>query len=355
MDEKSKAIGSLPVPNVQSLSEEFHGSESIPLRYLRAEAELDPVVSDDDWEIPIVDFSRLIDPELSAQESARLHLACRDWGFFQLINHNIPYEVIEKVKVDVTKFFKLPLEEKKACRQLPGNLEGYGQLFVMSEDQKLDWADILYLNTQPVKQRNMSFWPSQPLTFRHTLDKYSSELYLLADVVLGFMAKNLGINPEVFANMFKDGIQSVRVNYYPPCPLAEKVLGFSPHSDGSLITLVLQANQVQGLQIKKNGGWVTVKPLSGAFVVNIGDSLEILSNGIYQSIEHRAIVNKEKERISIAAFHSPNSDFMIGPLPDISGVNEARYRTLNNKDFIKLFFSAKLEGKSLLDGMKLNR
>jgi len=114
------------------------------------------------------------------------------------------------------------------------------------------------------------------VVLRDTIDNYSLELYLLADVLLSFMAKNLGVNPEVITNMFKDGIQSMRINYYPPCPLADKALGFTPHSDGSLITLVLQINEVQGLQIKKNGGWVPVKPLPGALVVNIGDILEVI-------------------------------------------------------------------------------
>jgi len=66
-------------------------------------------------------------------------------------------------------------------------------------------------------------------------------------------------------------------------------------------------------------------------------------------------VNKERERLSVAAFHSPSSDSVIGPHPDIVRVNEAKYKTVNNEDFMKLFFSAKLDGKSSLDRMKLNR
>lgn len=354
MGEKLKGVGSLPVPNVQALAADLNGSGDIPHRYVRPEAG-DPVVSDGDSEIPIIDMMKLLDPDSFAQESGKLHLACQHWGFFQLINHNIPSEVVERMKVDVTEFFRLPLEEKKAFSQLPGNLEGYGQLFVVSDEQKLDWADLLYLNTQPVRKRSMIFWPTQPPTFRDTLDSYSSELYALARTLLGFMAKNLGVNPEVITSMLKDGIQSVRINYYPPCPQADKTLGFSPHSDGSLVTLVLQVNQVQGLQIKKNGAWVPVKPLPSAFIVNVGDNLEIFSNGIYRSIEHRATANKEKVRLSVAAFHSPSSDSVIGPLPDIVRDGEAKYKTVNNEEYMRLFFSAKLDGKSFLDRMKLNR
>lgn len=343
---------SLPVPIVQSLAS---GAAGVPVRYVRTDADAVPVVLDPDLEIPTIDFGRLLDPGSSRQESLKLHSACQDWGFFQLMNHNIPHELIERVKVDITEFFKLPLETKKEFSQLPGKLEGYGQLFVFSKDQKLDWGDMMYFRTQPLLQRSKDLWPTHPHTFRDTLDNYSSELYLLGKILLNVMAMNLGINPEVMANMLEDGAQSVRFNYYPPCPQADKVVGLSPHSDGSLITWVLQVNEVQGLQIKKNDRWVPVKPLPGAFVVNIGDSFEILSNGKYRSIEHRVVVNPEKERLSVAAFHSPNLDTVIGPLPEIVGGGKANYKTLNNEHFVKLFMSSKLEGKSTLDRMKLNK
>jgi len=83
-----------------------------------------------------------------------------------LVNHGISDELIEKVKADIAEFFQLPLHVKQAFAQEPGNLEGYGQMFVVSEQQKLDWADMMCLFTQPQNQRNMKFWPTHPPTFR---------------------------------------------------------------------------------------------------------------------------------------------------------------------------------------------
>ncbi|KAK9103329.1 hypothetical protein Sjap_020583 [Stephania japonica] len=83
------------------------------------------------------------------------------------------------------------------------------------------------------------------------------------------MAKNLGINKGMFTNMLKNGTQSMRMNYYPPCPEASKVLGISPHSDATGLTILLQFNQVEGLQIKHNGTCVPVKILPSALLVNI--------------------------------------------------------------------------------------
>ena len=115
------------------------------------------------------------------------------------------------------------------------------------------------------------------LYIRETLDKYSLELVKVSKCLLKLMAKNLAINPEQFANMFEDGRQSLRMNYYPPCEQASKVLGLTPHSDFGGLTLLVQVNEVQGLQIKRNGKWIPIRPLPGAFIVNIGDVIEVIT------------------------------------------------------------------------------
>lgn len=77
--------------------------------------------------------------------------------------------------------------------------------------------------------------------------------------------------------LFKEGMQAMRMNYYPPCPQPEQVIGLTPHSDAVGITILLQLNEVEGLQIKKDGIWIPIKPLPNAFIVNIGDILEVIS------------------------------------------------------------------------------
>ncbi|KAF0912009.1 hypothetical protein E2562_012817 [Oryza meyeriana var. granulata] len=268
---------SLPVPSVQAMVAAT-GVAHVPPRYLRPVDEA--VATDGAAEIPVVDFQRL---QLGhGEEMARLHRACQDWGFFQLINHSVPEDVVEGMKANVKGFFELPAEIKKHFAQERGQLEGYGQLFVVSDDQKLDWADILFLNTQPVQDRNIRFWPHQPADFRSTLDKYSAAVKSIVDFLLVTMVNNLGVDPEVIADKCgSGGIQAVRMNYYPPCAQADKVIGFSPHSDSDLLTLVLQVSEVDGLQIKRNGAWFPVRPLDGAFIVNVGDILQVQAYIVY--------------------------------------------------------------------------
>ncbi|KAA8522087.1 hypothetical protein F0562_012599 [Nyssa sinensis] len=347
--------GSLPVENVQALASK--NLNSVPYRYIRPEVELDEILADETVEIPVIDMSKLVSDESSLEfndELAKLHHACEDWGFFQLINHGVS-GAIEKMKVVTEEFFKLPLDEKMAYAQLPNSIEGYGQAFVVSEEQKLDWADMFFLLPLPFSQRNMKLWPTIPTSFRSTLDKYSSELHKVSIILLSLMAVNLGVEQKKFTSMFEDCIQGIRMNYYPPCVLADKVMGLTPHSDATGLTLLIQLNEIQGLQIKKNHKWVPINPVPGAIIINIGDVLEILSNGEYKSIEHRAVVNPEKERLSIAAFHSPNIRTMIGPLPDLVKENGAKYKTIGHEDYARLVLSSKLDGKRQLDHMKIKQ
>lgn len=80
---------------------------------------------------------------------------------------------------------------------------------------------------------------------------------------------------------------------------------------------------------------------------------QIFTNGRYKSAEHRAVVDTKKERLSIAAFHSPSVHAVIGPLMEmVAHEDEAVYKSIGHDEFMKLFFSSKLEGKSFLDRMK---
>ncbi|KAJ3680654.1 hypothetical protein LUZ60_016932 [Juncus effusus] len=167
------------------------------------------------------------------------------------------------------------------------------------------------------------------------------------------MAKNLGVNPDKLTQFYRS--QSVRINYYPPCPDAhDKVIGVTPHADAGGLTLLLQTSSVAGLQIMRNGVWLRVNPLPDAFVVNIGDSLEVLTNGKYKSIMYRAIINADKERMSIAGFLSPSFRETIGPLAEVVGDGKPLYKTVSLHEFAKLFYSRKLSRKSLIDQLKLD-
>lgn len=355
--------GSLPVPNVQDLAarpaEDL--TPRVLSRYLRDDAPPALSTANDLDAVPVVDLARLLvgaDDGEREEEAATLKAACEDWGFFHVVNHGVPDAAIRDVKEDLQAFFRLPLDEKRAVAQGPTGIEGYGQAFVVSDDQKLDWADMLFLSTQPPEYRSPAFWPSRPSTFAASLQRYSAEVQRVAAALLAAMARNLGVQDKDAARVTRlADAQAVRMNYYPPCP-AGRVLGLSPHSDAVGLTLLLQvtADDVPGLQIRRRGAWIPVDPLPGALVANVGDVIEVLTNGRYKSIEHRAAVHPHHHRVSIAAFHSARfNDTAYAPLQEMLVDGQPpRYRTIAVEDYVRLLLASKLEGKNIMDAMKIN-
>ncbi|KAH7836508.1 hypothetical protein Vadar_002203 [Vaccinium darrowii] len=304
--------------------------------------------------IPTIDMDQLVSGETTDLELEKLHLVCKDWGIFQLVNHGVSSLVVEKLKNEVQEFYNLPLEEKMRYKIKAGDVEGYGQTILKNENQTVDWADRFYMITNPVTRRKAHLLPELPSSLRETLESYMSELQKLAMTLLGLMLKALKIDKGEMEAMFEDGMQAVRMTYYPPCPQPKKVMGLTPHSDATGITILLQVNGVQGFQVKRDGIWIPVNILPDAFVVNVGDVLEIFSNGLYKSIEHRATVNSEKERISLAMFFNPKFQSEVGPSATLlDPQNPPLFKRVGMEKYVSDFFSRKLDGKSFLERMRI--
>ncbi|KAI3931557.1 hypothetical protein MKW92_011159 [Papaver armeniacum] len=361
----TKLGGSLFVPNVQELAKQ--SLAEVPARYIRNDQETLIThlssVSLIDQSVPVIDLQKLLSLEtiIGDLELDKLDSACKQWGFFQVVNHGVDTLLVEKLKSEIQGFFNLPtskatcMDEKRKFWQEEGDTEGFGQNFIQSEDQKLDWGDKFSMFTLPKHTRNPRLLPKLPLPLRETIESYSLELSKLSLTLIELMERALQMETRVMAELFDGGRQSMRMNYYPPCPQPEHVIGLSPHSDAMGLTILLQLNEVDGLQVRKRKDkiWVPIKPLPNAFVVNIGDILEIMSNGVYRSVEHRATINSTKKRLSVATFHSPKVDTEVGPiLSMITPETPAQFRRIGYEDYMKKFFSRKLDGKSLLDSMR---
>ncbi|PPE00261.1 hypothetical protein GOBAR_DD02739 [Gossypium barbadense] len=330
----------------------------------------------DSLEFPVIDFSFLAKGgEDEVQKLQKLHLACKDWGFFQVINHGVKEEILEKIKAAVAAFFELPFQEKKKYAMAENETEGYGQNFVVSEHQKHDWSGMIYLLTLHSQNRNFKFWPLSLPGFKEALEEYSREMQKLAEELQANFSVLMGLKRDGLKRLQGGGLkQGIRMNYYPICSRPDLVLECSPHSDGTSFTLLLQDDDVTGLQIKHNEAWVPVKPIPNSLVVNIGDATEVIyiyvtyefdfklrtyvdflffgvqiqSNGMYKSIEHRAIINEKKPRISIATFMFPDDEQEIGPVETmIDDQNHPKlYRNIKYVDYVREKFSRKMEGKA---------
>ncbi|XP_057949096.1 codeine O-demethylase-like [Malania oleifera] len=303
--------------------------------------------------LPTIDMKLLMSGE--ASELEKLHATCSEWGFFQLLNHGVSSSLIEKVKSEVEEFFNLPLEKKMEYKRGPKDVEGYGlALPPSSQDQKFDWGDRFYMVINPVHERKPHLFTQFPPSLRNALESYISELQKVGMELMGLLARALKMDLREMEEWFEDGMQSMRMTYYPPCPQPEKVMGLRSHTDGSAITILLQVNTVQGLQIKKDGVWIPVSFDPDAFVVNIGDILEIFSNGVYRSIDHRVTINPTEERISIAMFFNPKLEAEVGPARSlINPKNPPLFKTVGMQQYLNSFFSRQLSRKTNLEHMRI--
>lgn len=153
------------------------------------------------------------------------------------------------------------------------------------------------------------------------------------------------------------GSVSLNFNYYPRCPNPELTIGNRRHSDISCFTVLLQ-DDVGGLYVRAEDGesWVNVPPRKGALVINIGDSLQIMSNGQYKSIEHKVLANTARNRISLATFISPGPEQVVAPLPEVlEGGEPAAYNEVLFADYMKYFFGKGHDGKATIECVKISR
>ncbi|KAF5725304.1 1-aminocyclopropane-1-carboxylate oxidase family protein [Tripterygium wilfordii] len=234
-------------------------------------------------EIPVIDFSKLNgSPEERAKVLAEVANGCEEWGFFQLVNHGISEELLERVNKVCSDCFHGEREE----------------IFKNSDNNE---------------------WPSKTSGFKETMTEYRAELKKLAE---NLMDENLGLKKGYIKKAFNGGdgdeaFFGTKVSHYPPCPHPELVNGLRAHTDAGGIILLFQDDAVGGLQILKDGEWIDVQPLPNTIAINTGDQIEVLSNGKYKSTWHRVLATPDGNRRSIASFYNSGFEASIAPAVEL--------------------------------------
>jgi isopenicillin N synthase-like dioxygenase len=261
-----------------------------------------------------------------------------------------------------TRFFELPFEERS--KYMSSDMSSpvrYGTSFNQNKDKVFCWRDFLKVVCNPISDVT-PHWPSSPADFSELAVTYAKETKYLFQMLTEAILESLGLHnkqlPAVVEddgvlNLLEDGSQLMVVNCYPPCPEPDLTLGMPPHSDYGFLTLLLQ-DEVKGLQIQYKEKWVTIEPIANSFVVNVGDHLEIFSNGKYKSVLHRVLVNSTKPRISVASLHS--LPLMSPARPCSKLVNEEnprRYKDTDFTSFLKYISSCEPKLKYFLDSRKI--
>nr|QEP99662.1 flavonoid synthase I [Conocephalum japonicum] len=321
----------------------------LPAKFTKSVGER-PVVAHNDYckDIPVISLKG-IDSECEYPRIvAEIGQACEEWGIFQIVDHGISSDLMKRMMENTLGFFDLPLEEKLKYSTKPGGFPvGYASGSHRTDDDILDWRELMVHRCLPnsVRETDYNIWPEKPEEYRKTLAEYSDKIDLLVTSLLGVISESLGLPTDYIKNAVggEEAEQKILFNYYPQCPQPDLTLGLRSHTDYGTIT-VLQQDDVGGLQAYKEDQdkWVTVEPIAGAFVINLGDQIQILSNARYCSVEHQAVVNSNQTRLSLVTFANPNHNSQMGPAPEIlSETNPAKYRSYTFKDYLPICFAHK--------------
>ena len=317
--------------------------------------------SNEDFEsIPIIDLNQPLE-----QYAKQIGDACRETGFFYIINHGIEESVMNDVMGASKRLFALDLESKvalSASTEEASEKKGYRGYFgigaedldnkdgtrdLASEEQQHGLKKTLasrgdfkegfdvgleHQHMNDVDDDNNvchsffggNIWPDEKkhesLTgFRTTLLRYQDELLKLADKLMVALAISLrSLPPDYFLKCTRNPMCTLRLLHYPPSSNASSNsgCGAGAHTDYGLFT-ILRQDHIGGLQVRNHGKkWINAKPLRGSFIINVGDMLSHWSRGFYASTVHRVISpsNNSDHRYSVPFFFNPDHDAVIEPI-----------------------------------------
>ncbi|HWQ35721.1 MAG TPA: 2-oxoglutarate and iron-dependent oxygenase domain-containing protein [Blastocatellia bacterium] len=249
--------------------------------------------------------------------AAQIGRACREWGFFYVVGHGVDETLQQRLEKLSRLFFaqdvqaKLEIGMAKGGRAWRGYFPVGGELTSGRPDLKegiyfgdeLDETHPLVRAGTPLHGANL--FPNIP-QFRETVLNYLAAMTRLGHALMRGIALSLGLDENYFAERYTaDPLILFRIFNYPPGSGAEEEWGVGEHTDYGLLTMLRQ-DEAGGLEVKSPAGWVAAPPIKNSFVCNIGDMLERMTGGLYQSTPHRVRNSAGRARLSFPFFFDPN-------------------------------------------------
>lgn len=296
--------------------------------------------------VPVIDIAGVTQNasgETARQAVEEIAAACREWGFFQVINHSVSNELIDTVLQHTRAFFTGPTAVKEAILRTRDNPWGYyNNELTKNQRDKKEVFDFTTDGIDPIyKAENR--WPDVGAEFRDSMRAYLDACTRLSLTLLEAFCVGLNLPADFMLDDFaRNHTGFVRLNYYPVAdPLAagdgnnlpDADMGVHHHSDAGALTVLLQ-DEVGGLQVFRNGYWHDIPSVPGAFVINTGDMMQVWSNDIYRAAIHRVLAMNSRDRYSIPFFFNPAAATKVSPLPSVvSPERPPRYRSINWSEF----------------------
>jgi len=309
--------------------------------------------------IPVIDLGPWLSGTPGAREAVarELRQALEDVGFFIIVNHGVPQELIDRTFAEARRFHDLPLETKMALR-MNGHNNGY-----MAMNRYAVWTSEVNTNTQPdlneaffVKRERSADdpllrsgrrfagpnrWPHDLPGFRDTVLAYTETVDALGRRLLPICAVALELPPDYFDPAFAESQFSFRLSHYPPVQAAANQFGIAPHTDANFLTFLAQT-EIPGLHVRMpSGAWLDVPYVPQSFAVNSGDMMARWTNGRFKSTPHRAVPPVGRHRYAIPFFLGPHMDTVIACLPSCQGPgNAAKYPPITYEQYLHWWYDA---------------
>jgi isopenicillin N synthase-like dioxygenase len=272
--------------------------------------------------LPVVDLRA--DP---TQLRERLREAAHEVGFFYLTGHDVPDALADRVLEVARKLFELPQADKHAVAMVRSpHFRGYTRLGGELTRGEVDWREQIDIGPQrpsiggPGKPEYLwlqgpNQWPAALPELPGIVREWDSALSSVARTLLRHWAASLGSPPDVFDSAFAETPATlIKIVRYPA--RAASPQGVGAHRDSGVLTLLLAQPGSRGLQVRRDAGWIDVPPRDGAFIVNIGELLEVATGGYLRATQHRVTLHGPasetiSERISVPYFFNPRLDAQI--------------------------------------------
>jgi isopenicillin N synthase-like dioxygenase len=280
--------------------------------------------------LPILDLSRLDagDAE-AAQFRADLLKATHEVGFFYLVGHGVSRDLIDELLAVSRQFFDLPTEAKLQVENIHSpQFRGYTRVGKELTHGAIDWREQIDIGVdRPVvdiqpgnpdywRLEGPNLWPAALPELEKVAVEWNAQPSAVALRLLRAWARALGSPENVFDAAFASKPYPLtKIVRYPGESNPEPKQGVGEHRDGGVLTLLLVEPDKGGLQVEHHGEWIDAPPMDGAFVVNIGEMLELATGGYLKATLHRVISPRVgDDRISVPYFFNPSLDAVIPQL-----------------------------------------
>ncbi|MGC4025583.1 MAG: isopenicillin N synthase family oxygenase [Mesorhizobium sp.] len=276
--------------------------------------------------VPIIDLNQFErDPNTRQAFLNDLRSAARDVGFFYLTGHDIPNEQIDDLFAEARRFFALPLDEKLKIEMINSpQFRGYTRVGGERTRGLADWREQLDFGVERdtipqdagapawTRLQGPNLWPDALPELRNAILDWQQKTTATAIRLLRAFAAALEQPEDIFSPIYGTSPNHrMKIVKYPGRDSTQDDQGVGAHKDGGFLTLLLQDEQ-KGLQVEYNGAWVDVEPIPGTLVVNIGELLELASNGYLRATVHRVVTPPAGvTRYSVPFFFSAQLDSEI--------------------------------------------